>query len=51
LEQPRVAVPLLTRIRHYGGLEGTWGRLERLLAEFRFASIAEGLGALEAAAA
>ena len=49
--QPRVAVPLLTRIRHYGGLGGTWGRLERLLSEFRFASIAEGLGALESAAA
>jgi hypothetical protein len=36
--------------RHYGGLGGTWARLERLLAEFRFASIARGLDALEAAA-
>jgi hypothetical protein len=28
-----------------------WARLERLMAEFRFISIAEGLAALEAAAA
>ena len=49
--QPRIAVPLLTRIRHYGGLGGTWGRLERLLTEFRFGSIAQGLGAMEAALA
>ncbi len=42
--QPRVAVNLLTRLRHYGGLGRTWPRLERLLAEFRFTSIAGGLG-------
>ena len=49
--QPRVPVPPLTRIRHYGGLGGTWGRLDRLLSAFRFSSIAEGLPAMEAAAA
>ena len=38
--QPRVAVPVLTRVRHYGGLARMRGRLERLLAEFRFVSIA-----------
>ncbi len=39
--QPRLAVSRLTRIRHYGGLGGTTPRLRRLLAEFRFRSIAE----------
>ncbi len=43
-EQPRFAVPLLTRVRHYGGLAGVWRRLERLLEEFRFVSIAAGAG-------
>lgn len=37
--QPRFAVPLLTRIRHYGGQAGVWPRLERLLREFRFERI------------
>lgn len=41
--QPRIAVDWLTRIRHYGGLGGTMGRIERLLAEFRFTSIARAL--------
>jgi len=39
--QPRFAVPPLTRVRHYGGLARMWGRLERLLEDFRFTSIAE----------
>lgn len=39
--QPRIGVPWSTRIRHYGGLERTAPRLERLLSEFRFTSIAE----------
>jgi polysaccharide deacetylase family protein (PEP-CTERM system associated) len=43
-EQPRLNVPLLTRIRHYGGIRSTRQRLERLLSEFRFTSIARGLG-------
>jgi polysaccharide deacetylase family protein (PEP-CTERM system associated) len=41
--QPRLEVPILTRIRHYGGLAGVWGRIERLLGEFKFAPIAEAL--------
>jgi len=41
--QPRFAVPFLTQLRHYGGLVGVLPRLERLLEEFRFVSIAEGL--------
>jgi len=43
-DQPRVDVSFLTGIRHYGGLAGTMGRIERLLAEFRFTSIARALG-------
>ena len=50
-DQPRFDVPLLTRVRHYGNLAGTWRRLERLVAEFRFVSIAEGLRSQDAAAA
>jgi polysaccharide deacetylase family protein (PEP-CTERM system associated) len=50
-DQPRFRVPLLTRVRHYGGLAGTWSRLERLVREFRFTSIAEGLRVHGAAAA
>jgi polysaccharide deacetylase family protein (PEP-CTERM system associated) len=50
-DQPRFDVPVLTRLRHYGGLAGTWRRLERLVEEFRFTSIAQGLPAHSAAAA
>ena len=39
-EQPRVAAPWITRVRHYRGLHATLPRLERLLGEFRFTSIA-----------
>lgn len=39
-EQPRVRVNWLTRMRHYGGLQSTAGRLADLLSEFRFTSIA-----------
>ncbi len=44
-DQPRFPVPLLTRIRHYGRLGGVWPRLERLLGEFQFGSIAGSLSA------
>jgi polysaccharide deacetylase family protein (PEP-CTERM system associated) len=37
--QPRLDVSWLTRLRHYGGLGRTAGRLERLLAEFRFTAV------------
>lgn len=43
-EQPRVNVPLATRIRHYGGLGLVKDRLKRLVKDFRFTSIAEGVG-------
>jgi polysaccharide deacetylase family protein (PEP-CTERM system associated) len=42
-DQPRLPVPLLTKVRHYGGLRSTGERLERLLGEFRFTSLAEGM--------
>lgn len=34
--QPRLPVPVRTRIRHYGGLDRTESRLRRLLSEFEF---------------
>jgi polysaccharide deacetylase family protein (PEP-CTERM system associated) len=39
-EQPRLPVSSLTRIRHYRGIAGALGRVERLLSEFRFRTIA-----------
>jgi polysaccharide deacetylase family protein (PEP-CTERM system associated) len=43
-EQPRIQVPLLARLRHYNGLERTLPRLERILDEFRFTSVAQRFG-------
>lgn len=40
--QPRLGVPLLTRLRHYGGLAGVMPRLVRLFQEFSFGSIRDG---------
>lgn len=45
-EQPRLNAPLLTRVRHYGGLRATRGRLVRLLQEFRFGPIIDTVAAL-----
>jgi polysaccharide deacetylase family protein (PEP-CTERM system associated) len=43
--QPRVSgLPLVTRIRHYRGLDRTLPRLERLLRQFRFTSVARRYG-------
>lgn len=44
--QPRLDVPFLTRIRHYGGQASVLGRLEHLLKAERFCSIASVLGRL-----
>ncbi len=38
-EQPRLAAPALTRVRHYRNLDKTLPRIERLLSEFRFTSV------------
>lgn len=43
--QPRLDVPLLTRIRHYRNLDKVEARLGRLLDRFRFGSITEVLAA------
>ncbi len=43
-DQPRLSVSLLSRLRHYSGLRRTLPRLERLLARFRFTSVAELFG-------
>jgi polysaccharide deacetylase family protein (PEP-CTERM system associated) len=48
--QPRLPVSSLTRIRHYRGLDGALARVERLLEEFRFGTIASYLPQLEARA-
>jgi polysaccharide deacetylase family protein (PEP-CTERM system associated) len=48
-DQPRIAVPWLTRVRHYGGLRRTARQLERLLSEFRFTAIRDTVAALSAA--
>ena len=37
--QPRLAVPVLTQVRHYGGQGGVFGRLGRLLEQFQFEAI------------
>lgn len=42
-EQPRLAVRMHTRVRHYRNLRHTLARLDRLLTEFRFTSIARRL--------
>jgi polysaccharide deacetylase family protein (PEP-CTERM system associated) len=44
--QPRFPVPWPTRIRHYGGLARTDGRLDRLLREFRFTTMADTVATL-----
>jgi polysaccharide deacetylase family protein (PEP-CTERM system associated) len=47
-DQPRLAVPWLTRVRHYGGLRRTERRLGRLLSEFRFIAMRDTVTALSA---
>lgn len=42
-EEPRIAVPLKTRMRHYGGIARTSPRLRRMLRRFSFQSIATSL--------
>lgn len=39
--QPRIECGRLTKFRHYRGLDRTLPRLDRLLAEFRFASVSD----------
>ena len=37
--QPRLEVPVLTGVRHYGGIKGVWSRLGRLFGTFQFQPI------------
>lgn len=46
-EQPRLDVSWPVRVRHYGGLSRTAGRIRELLGRFRFQPIAETIGALQ----
>jgi polysaccharide deacetylase family protein (PEP-CTERM system associated) len=46
-DQPRLPVSSLNRIRHYRGLDGALARIEKLLDEFRFGTIASYLPQLE----
>lgn len=53
-DQPRFQVPVTTRLRHYTGLATTESRLERLMREFRFdtvAAVLAGQGLVPAVAA
>src|SRR6266516_4069112 len=50
-EQPRLPVSVLNRVRHYRGLADTVTRIEILLREFRFGTIASYLPRLDAATA
>jgi len=45
--QPRLPVSSVNRIRHYRGLDGALARVERLLEEFRFGTVASYLPRLE----
>lgn len=42
--QPRMKVPMLTRIRHYAGQSRVLARIDRLLQDFSFTSISRGNG-------
>lgn len=39
--QPKVKLPLVRRVRHYYGLDHTYRKLEKLLADFEFTTIQE----------
>jgi polysaccharide deacetylase family protein (PEP-CTERM system associated) len=42
--QPHLPAPIVSRLRHYRGLARTQPRIERLLGEFRFTSVARHFG-------
>jgi hypothetical protein len=49
--QPRLEVPLLSRLRHYRGLGGMLDRIDRMLREFSFTSVERALDVLALRAA
>ncbi|MBI5401960.1 MAG: DUF3473 domain-containing protein [Ignavibacteriae bacterium] len=40
-EQPKINLPFIKKIRHYNNLNKTYGRLEKLLKDFRFVPVKE----------
>ena len=46
VEQPRLPCGRVTALRHYRNLHRTWPRMQALLHEFRFTSVAERFGML-----
>lgn len=44
-DQPRLPVPALTRLRHYGGIERTLPRLDRMLRDLEFGPVRDWLAA------
>jgi polysaccharide deacetylase family protein (PEP-CTERM system associated) len=44
-DQPRIPVSAITRLRHYGGIERTLPRLDRMLQDFQFGSVRDWLAA------
>jgi polysaccharide deacetylase family protein (PEP-CTERM system associated) len=40
-EQPRIAAPLKSRLRHYTNLEKMFGKIERLLQDFHFSTVSD----------
>ena len=50
VDEPRITVPMKTRLRHYGGVARTVPRLGRLLRQFRFQAIGTSLDALRLSA-
>ena len=41
VDQPRIPCGWLTALRHYRNLDRTWPRMQQLLSEFRFTSVAD----------
>ena len=42
-DQPRVPLPVINRLRHYGGIDRTLPRLDRMLRDFQFGSVRDWL--------
>ena len=45
--QPRIAAPLKSRLRHYTNLGKMFGKIERLLQDFRFSTVTDACAAAE----
>jgi len=45
--QPRIAAPLKSRLRHYSNLGKMFGKIERLIQDFRFSTVTDACAAAE----